>query len=61
MNNNIFPRTVDLLFINANIATMTKKCPYGAIKNGAIGICKEKISWVGRWKICLLILLQEHL
>ncbi|OQY01241.1 MAG: imidazolonepropionase [Desulfobacteraceae bacterium 4572_130] len=49
-NNNVFPQIVDLLFINANIATMTKDCPYGAIENGAVGIYKSKIAWVGKMK-----------
>lgn len=40
----------DTLFINANLATMDPNidAPYGAIKNGALGVKNGRIAWVGK-------------
>jgi imidazolonepropionase len=43
----------DALWVNANLATMTGKAPYGAIRDGAIAVKDGRISWVGprsAWK-----------
>ena len=38
----------DTLYLNANLATMRQgSVPYGAIRDGAIGITEGKIAWVG--------------
>jgi len=39
----------DTLFVNANLATMSPNIdtPYGAIKNGALGVKDGRIVWVG--------------
>ena len=39
--------TYDLLITGAHLATMGGKAPYGAIRDGAIGILSERIAWVG--------------
>ena len=38
---------VDLLLINATIATMAGDAPYGLKQNGSIGISNSKITWIG--------------
>ncbi len=40
----------DILFFNANLATMDKnvKVPYGMIKKSALGVKNGKIVWLGR-------------
>ncbi len=43
----------DTLWINANLATMAGRTPYGAIRDGAIAATGGRISWVGprrEWK-----------
>ena len=37
----------DLLITGAHLATMAGASPYGAIRDGAIGIVGETIAWVG--------------
>jgi imidazolonepropionase len=37
----------DLVVVNAQLATMAGAAPYGAIRNGAIGIAGDRIAWVG--------------
>ncbi len=37
----------DLLITGAHLATMTGDAPFGAIRDGAIGIAGERIAWVG--------------
>ena len=38
----------DTLWLNANLATMRARgAPYGAVRDGAIGITEGKIAWVG--------------
>ena len=37
----------DLLVTGANLATMASGVPYGAIRDGAIGIVGDRIAWVG--------------
>jgi imidazolonepropionase len=39
--------TFDLLITGAHLATMTGDSPYGAIRDGAIGIRGAAIAWVG--------------
>ena len=40
--------TFDLLITGAHLATMAGDTPYGAIRDGAIGVRGETIAWVGR-------------
>jgi imidazolonepropionase len=37
----------DLLITGAHLATMAGETPYGAIRDGAIGVVGETIAWVG--------------
>ena len=37
----------DLLVTGAHLATMAGDAPYGAIRDGALGIVGERIAWVG--------------
>jgi imidazolonepropionase len=37
----------DLLITGAHLATMTGDAPYGAIRDGAVGIVGDRIAWVG--------------
>jgi imidazolonepropionase len=37
----------DLLITGAHLATMAGEAPYGAIRDGAVGIVGETIAWVG--------------
>src|SRR6266853_6748357 len=37
----------DLLLTNATVATMADASPFGLVRDGAIGITKGKIAWVG--------------
>ncbi len=39
---------MDALFLNANLATMSPIGPYGAIKDGALIVTGDRISWVGK-------------
>ena len=38
---------LDAIWIDANLATMAGRMPYGAIEGGAIGIGGRRIAWVG--------------
>jgi imidazolonepropionase len=38
---------LDLLVVNAHVATMTGEQPYGAIREGAIGVKEDRIAWIG--------------
>ena len=40
-------RPFDLLLENARVATMNGTAPYGALRNGAVGIREGVIAWVG--------------
>ena len=40
-------RAFDLLITGAHLATMAGDAPYGAIRDGAIGVGGERIAWVG--------------
>jgi imidazolonepropionase len=40
--------TFDLLIAGAHLATMTGETPYGEVRDGAIGVRGETITWVGR-------------
>lgn len=42
-----FPKTLDLLFINCNLATM-EGGTYGIIQQGALGVTGDTISWIGQ-------------
>ena len=44
---NRFPETVDTLFVDCNLATMTGDQPYGAIHDAAIATIDGKIAWLG--------------
>ncbi len=46
-NKNSFPKKVDHLFVNCNIATMTNNS-YSSIIDGAIGVSGEKICFAGK-------------
>ncbi len=46
---NLFPEKIDTLFINCNIATMADNA-LSIIKNGALAVTGEIISWVGKEK-----------
>ena len=37
----------DLVVVNAHLATMAGAAPYGAIRDGAVGITGDRIAWVG--------------
>ena len=39
--------TFDLLVTGAHLATMDGGLPYGAVRDGAIGVVGERIAWVG--------------
>jgi len=38
---------LDLVIINAHVATMKGEQPYGAIREGAVGVKEDRIAWVG--------------
>ncbi len=38
----------DLLITGAHLATLAGDAPYGAIRDGAIGVAGERIVWIGR-------------
>jgi imidazolonepropionase len=42
-----FGTMLDAIWIDANLATMAGRMPYGAIEDGAIGIGGRRIAWVG--------------
>jgi imidazolonepropionase len=45
----MMPAKFDLLLVGAHLATMRGDCgPYGAVRDGAVGIDGGKIAWVGR-------------
>jgi imidazolonepropionase len=37
----------DLLITGAHLATMASNAPYGAIRDGAVGIIGDRIDWIG--------------
>jgi len=39
--------TFDVLVTGAHLATMTGSVPYGAVRDGALGIVGDRIGWVG--------------
>ena len=39
--------TFDLVVTNAHLATMAGAMPYGAVREGAIGVKGGKMAWVG--------------
>jgi imidazolonepropionase len=40
--------TVEKLWVNAHLATMTGENPYGRIPDGALATASSKIAWIGR-------------
>ena len=38
---------LDLVVVNAHLATMLGETPYGAIRDGAVGVKKDRIAWIG--------------
>jgi len=40
--------TFDLLLTNGCIATMDGAAPFGLVRDGAVGITKGKVAWIGR-------------
>jgi imidazolonepropionase len=40
--------TFDLLLTNGCIATMDGEAPFGLVRDGAVGITKGKVAWIGR-------------
>jgi len=38
---------LDLVVVNAHLATMLGETPYGAIRDGAVGVKKDRIGWIG--------------
>ncbi len=42
-----FPKDVDALFVNCNLATMAGGAPFGAIKNAALAVEAGRIAWLG--------------
>ena len=47
MKDNSFPESVDALWINGHLATMTGEAAYGTIQDGALATSGSKIAWVG--------------
>jgi imidazolonepropionase len=41
------PQNLDSLWLDCHLATMNGPEPYGAIKNGALGVQDERIAWLG--------------
>jgi cytosine/adenosine deaminase-related metal-dependent hydrolase len=39
---------LELLLTNAAVATMADDCPFGLVRDGAVGIENGKIAWMGR-------------
>ena len=38
---------LDLVVLNAHVATMAGELPYGAIREGAVGVKEDRIAWIG--------------
>jgi imidazolonepropionase len=38
----------DLLLTNACVATMNGAQPFGLVRDGAVGVTKGKVAWIGR-------------
>ena len=38
----------DLLLTNACVATMDGAQPFGLVRDGAVGVTKGKVAWIGR-------------
>jgi len=38
----------DLLLTNACVATMAAASPFGQVRDGAVGVTKGKVAWIGR-------------
>ena len=38
---------LDLVIVNAHLATMVGETPYGAIREGALGVKGDRIAWIG--------------
>ena len=39
---------IDLLLTNACVATMDGAQPFGLVRDGAVGVTKGKVAWIGR-------------
>ena len=44
----MFTEEVDSLWVNVHLATMTATGPYGMVKDGAMAIGGDKITWLGK-------------
>jgi imidazolonepropionase len=42
------PDTIDALWVNVNLATMTGTAPYGTVEDGALAVSGAKLAWVGK-------------
>jgi imidazolonepropionase len=45
---NVIPDKVDALWLNVHLATMAAGGPYGMIKDGALAVTGNRISWLGK-------------
>jgi imidazolonepropionase len=45
---NVFPQKGDSLWLNVNLATMTRSNPYGMVKDGVLVVNGSKIAWIGK-------------
>jgi imidazolonepropionase len=44
----MFTEEVDSLWVNVHLATMTATGPYGMVKDGAMALVGDKITWLGK-------------
>ena len=45
---NVIPEKIDSLWLNVHLATMAESGPYGMVKDGAIAMAGNKITWLGK-------------
>ncbi|MFO7713474.1 imidazolonepropionase [Desulfosarcina sp.] len=43
----VFPETVDSLWVDGRLATMTGPTRYGTVENGALAVVGGRIAWIG--------------